>query len=534
MPDFDIVVIGGGHNGLTAAAYFAALGFSTVVLERNKKLGGGVVTDEVMPGVHMDLHSLVHVNIMANPMIKNDELGLQSKFGLKYIRQDLQTASAWLDGSYLMFYKDLEKTVKSISRFNVRDAERYKKMVHWALPLLEGTLDGGFDTTPTPIAKFLEELELSAEGRDMLSLMFCNAIDLISEFGIEDPRLQAYLVKTAMDWFHGDPRREGTGVLMLLELITLHKYGQGIPVGGSGKLSEALEASIRDNGGQLYTNSGVDQIIVEDGVASGARLQDGRVIKAKKAVVANLNVKQIPLLCGEDVLDQHYRSQVNRIVHGYSSGQVEWVLSDFPKFSANPDLMKCYFVRMAESVEEVLKLSDSVGRGEPQWQYPNVFVHTLLDGSRAPKGIHTLNMWIFNPYKLREGGAEAWDDVKDEIAKKAYENLGRYCPNLSENIVLRRHFQSPLDYVRWDPSMINGDINHIAETFYQNGSMRPLPGYGDFGTPIRGLYLCGSSTNTGGGVTGQARAAAKAVVTYLGFDFHQLMSVARSAGRIPN
>lgn len=162
MVEYDIVVVGAGHSGLTAAAYFAVLGFRTVVLEKNNVAGGGVVSRETMPGVWQDLHSVVHAAVLANPMIRDDELGLRSKYGLEYLHSDMILGAPFLDGSHLILYKDLEQTVKSIEKLSPHDARQYRKLHDWAQPLVKPFLDFMFEPPP-PFGSLMTDLESTPE-----------------------------------------------------------------------------------------------------------------------------------------------------------------------------------------------------------------------------------------------------------------------------------------------------------------------------------------------------------------------------------
>ena len=243
MAEYDIVVVGGGHNGLTVAAYFSMFGYHTAVVERSPYVGGGVVTREVMPGVRQDINSMVHGLIQANPMIKDDELGLQSQFGLQYVRQDAIFGSAWLDGAYLMLHMDIRNTVKSIQRFSKKDAETYRKLMDWAKPMMESALESSFVPPPTT-STTLAQLESTAVGEELLQLMFLDIVEIVDEW-FDDPHLQTAFVKLATDFAHLPPKTPGTAILPLLELTLIHKYGYAIPRGGSGVLSESLARCIK-------------------------------------------------------------------------------------------------------------------------------------------------------------------------------------------------------------------------------------------------------------------------------------------------
>ena len=176
---YDVVVAGGGHNSLTAAAYLAAAGLKVMVLERNPWLGGGVVTREVtVPGFKHDLHSSTHNFLEANPLIRNDELGLQAKYGLRYIKPEITVASVFDDGSSLSICHDLDRTCQSMSKFSGRDADAYRAYVEKFRKLLPMFVSGLF-SPPVPFGSFMSILEQSREGRDLIGVMNKSAYDII-------------------------------------------------------------------------------------------------------------------------------------------------------------------------------------------------------------------------------------------------------------------------------------------------------------------------------------------------------------------
>lgn len=522
MPDFDIIVIGGGHNGLTAAAYFAKAGFKTALVEKNDLVGGGAVTKQLMvPGVLHDLHSTLHVTILGSPMIANDELGLISRFGLKYIYPEVLLSAPFKDGSNLVWTKNVEQTAKSIERISKHDANSYRKFVEWSKPILNASLAATFEP-PAPFAAAIAEMESTPEGREMLQLSYMSLVNLANEW-FEDDRLKAVLIKVPAEWLLASPTVQGSAMLMVGDVASIHTIGWATPQGGSGKLSEALEACIKAYGGTVFTNTLATKIIVKDGKAVGVETQNGKILNAKKAVVCDLNIKQIPKMVGEDNLDPSFVTAVNRLTHSDSSMLSHWVLSDYPRYTANEIINRSYGVVLTPSMDEVIHAYDLIRVGKPSTGTPWITCATLTDPTRAPQGKHTLFLWHAEPYDLSDGGAGAWDRIKDDLSWQMLENIRQYAPNMTKDKVLGLYTHSPVDYEKWNPSFMKGDPYHIAGLVGQTGSLRPLPGYGDFRLPIENLFLCGPSTHVGGGVTGQARAAAKAIIGYLGVDFNRAL-----------
>lgn len=352
--------------------------------------------------------------------------------------------------------------------------------------------------------------------------MFSDLVTQAREW-FEDTRVQSILVKSANEALLCDPHASGSGPYLAGETVLLHSYGYAIPKGGSGQLSNSLVCCIRANGGEVFTQTTVARILVRNGTAVGVLTHDGTQIFSKLAVICDVNIQQMPNLVGEENLESRTISQIERIRHSYSSCQVETVIEGYPKYSSHPELQESMIVIVAESLEQVEKTFDGIRDGIPQFEQPSVLIPSLIDNSRAPVGVNTLTMWLPEPYRLKNGGAEAWHEVKDELAWNAIDNLQRYCPNLTRDKIRYLVCHSPLDYERWNPSFVEGDPFHIASIIGQTGSLRPIPAFGNFKTPIHRLYMCGPSTHSGG-VTGQSRAAVKAITCYLGYDFDHLLN----------
>ncbi|MHC0054641.1 phytoene desaturase family protein [Actibacterium sp. D379-3] len=288
---YDFVIAGGGHNGLIAACYLAKAGLSVCVVEQNDKVGGGVITrEDIAPGFLNDTHSVAHTMIQANPLMQNDELELKSKYGLKYVNPDKFTAAIFDDGEILEFHTSLEDTCASIAKISPRDAEAYRKFNHMVHQALDMIVMGMFSIPPSPGMQAMM-MDGSPEGQEMMRLQQISSWDLIDEW-FEHPKIKIALARYASEAM-SNPFDNGTGFGFYIILPFMHRYGSGIPLGGSGALAAALEKCLLDNGGTIKVNSTVKEIKVEGEKATGVILESGEEIDGSKGVIANLHVKQV-------------------------------------------------------------------------------------------------------------------------------------------------------------------------------------------------------------------------------------------------
>src|SRR5580700_10177402 len=283
---FDIVAMGAGHNGLVAAAYLAKAGKKVLVLERKAWPGGGVVTRELnTPGYWHDEHSSVHIMIQGNPMIRDDELGLQGKFGLKYA-YNIPYAMIFADQSTLVAYQDLDRTCEGIARISPRDAETYRRFAQRAIAMLP-MFGAGLYVPPMPMGAFVAMMDQSEQGREVLDAMQRSSLQIANDH-FESEKVKIWLLRLVSENLQL-PDELGTGFGMFLMPGLMHGYGVSQPLGGSGKLSESLVRCIEHYGGEVRCNAEVTRILSSGGRAIGVELKDGEKIMAKDAVIGAIH-----------------------------------------------------------------------------------------------------------------------------------------------------------------------------------------------------------------------------------------------------
>ena len=523
MESYDVVVAGGGHNGLIVAAYLAKAGLKVCVVERQDKAGGGVVTKEVtVPGFKHDICSVVHGSIQANPLIHADELGLMSKYGLKYIVPDIQMAFVFHDDSALIVYRDIGKTCESIKQFSEHDAEAYPKFCDYSRQVIRAGQVAYF-SAPPPFGRMVSFLDASEMGREFYRVIMSSGLDIAEEW-FESGQMIASLTRWVCENLYG-PRDKGSGNY-INSFPFFHARGMGIPVGGAGTLSEALIACIKDYGGTVKVSTSVKAIKVEGGEAKGVVLDTGEEIMADKAVVSNLNIKQLFLdMIEPEHLPEGFTEKVRRIKQGNISVMLQVLaLNEAPKYKAGGDTNSASNLLIVPSTEELLRELDDCYYGIPGALSPSVFCNSLYDSTRAPEGKHTLYIYHLEPYDLRGGGATRWDEVRQEVADHILETVRGHTTNLGDDNIIGRWISSPLDFYRYNPAWIKGDYNHFPLTVTQSYGNRPLPGWSNLRTPVKKLYICGPSAHPGGGVWGAGRATALVMMEDFDIDFRKVVS----------
>ena len=502
MPDYDGIIIGAGHNGLILQAYLGKAGLKTLCIERRHVAGGGLSTleDPRHPGFLHNTHAFFQRAITTMPWSAGLEL---ARHGARYIEPELNVALLTSDGRALEWWTDVERTVASFGEFSIRDADTLRRWQHEFVPIVRDILVPESRSVPLPPDERRAALQKSAAGRRLLEVSTLSPLEFVHrEF--EHPTVKAGLL-----FFNGlrevDLRIKGFGHHIAALLASPAKAQMSR--GGSAALARALEAAVREAGGDLMLATEPARIVVENGRAIGVKTAEGELIRAKQFVASSLNPTQTFVdLLDEALVPRAIREQIERFQYNLLAPlfALHLNLTEPPRYAAasnRPELAKAFMVIMG--LDHVDQFLDIVRHHEDGTIPPTVMwgaCPTLFDPSQAPPGRHTAFMWEKLPYRLN-GNPANWDAARREHGKVMLRLWQEHAPNLAE-AVIDSFTRSPLDVERELPNMREGDLLVGAFTNDQVGFHRPFRGAGDYRTHIPQLYLCGSSSHPGGNITG--------------------------------
>jgi phytoene dehydrogenase-like protein len=517
--EYDAIVVGGGHNGLTCGAYLARAGLRVLVLERRDTLGGGCLTEEVtLPGFKHNTASTYHGWIHYGPVYRDLEL---ASYGSRYVFPEVPFGMAYSDDTGFVTRRHMSGVLQELSRFSQRDAQAFLALFQEFQKFRE-IMRAFLFSPPQPPSVLPSLLQESHEGRELLRFSLSSPKNLLHE-RFENPKIKSWLLLNTA--FAGiAPDLHGAG--FFLPAMSVLEGGWGLSVGGSISLPLAMAGVLEAHGGTVLTNSHVERIIVEGGQARGVELSDGTRMMARRLVASNVEPGQTLLkMVGEEYLPEEAITQVRRWrASEMALFTVHLALREPPRWKAAascPDLDRCLGVGVGYDSPTVFdsQFADIRQGIPPRHIAPFMCTPTLYDPSQAPPGKHTGLLWQFACYDLRDGGSQGWDRIKEDYADRCLEVLRRFAPNMTADNILARHVVTPLDIERKDISMIKGDLGSGETSQDQLGIFRPLHGWGPYRTPIKGLYLCGPSTHPGGNVSGACGYnAVNAIAEDLGLD----------------
>lgn len=520
---FDIVVAGGGHNSLVCAAYLARAGLRVAVLEARPVIGGNTVTEELtVPGFLHDPCASAHVLLQSSPTLRNNELDL-GRYGLEYRFPDPVLTMPFEDGTSLTMWRDLERTVEEIARFSRRDAEAYRRLIA-EYDAVKGVFTR-YRYTPIGYGPSLDEsLRQAPEGNLWLRRYRQSALEVIEDY-FEDDHVRTFFLWLAFMTLQ-PVDRPFTGRLAYALANGRQYHSWTTPVGGSGALPRALAALIEDHGGVVLTGRRVSELLLRDGRCVGVRTADGEPFLAEKAVVSTIHIKHLVEMAPREAWGEDFLRGVDTWRAGFTMFVAHYALREAPRFPIDGGHQPCVAAGLAASPDNMLRLLADFRRGRVHQDPPVLLVicSSVADETRAPEGGHTLKVVSFFPYDLAEGGPARWDAIKEEVAQRNLEYLRRFVPNLTDEVILGKYVESPVDLERrnahnWRGTCHGGDMSPA-----QSGALRPVPGWAAHRMPIPGLYQTGATTHPGGSVSaGPGRNAAWVLLEDLGMSLEQVV-----------
>ena len=526
--DIDVIIIGAGHNGLVCACYLAAAGLKVRIVERRSIVGGAAVTEEFYPGFRNSVASytvsLLHPSIIEDLRLK--------EHGLRILERPFSNFLPLPDGNYLRTGETQEETMAQFARHSSSDAEQLtgyfsmlEKAVRFLRPLaLEtppnagGNLHDLWNAVRT--GNRIRKLPPS-ELRDLHALFTRSAGEILDGW-FESDAVKALFGFDAVVGNFSSPYTPGCAYVLLHHVSgeVNGKSGQwGHAVGGMGAITRSMAAAAREAGVGIYLEAPVARVIVDNGRAAGVLLESGEEIRAT-CVIANVNPSLLYLkLMDKSNLEQEFYRRISMYKNGSGTFRMNVALSELPVFECAPRGEGNTYLQSGIIIAPSLEYMDQAyldarSRGWSSAPIIEMLVPSTMDDTLAPEGAHVASLFCqhFNP---RLPGGRSWDMIKEEIADLIIDTVDLYAPNFKRSI-LGRMALSPLDLENIF-GLTGGDIFHGRMSLDQLYSARPLLGYGAYRGPVPGLYMCGSGTHPGGGVTGiPGHNAAREVIRDLG------------------
>jgi phytoene dehydrogenase-like protein len=509
---YDAIIIGAGHNGLVTAAYLARAGLRVLVLERRELVGGACVSEETWPGFKVSTASYV-CSLLRPRIVAELEL---KRHGLELLRRQPSSFTPFPDGRHLLLGADAALNHREIAKFSSRDAEaypRYEAMLARVAAFVEPTIEM---TPPDPWSRRPRDLyrlaqlawrfvKLGRDGPRAVEVLLGAARDLLDRW-FESEQLKATLATDAVIGALAAPSMPGTAYVLFHHVMGECDGARGVWCyvrGGMGAISQALAAAARAAGADIRVSAPVARIQVRDGRAVGVVLTDGTEIDAARVVSnADANVTFLQLLDPRALPDE-FLDSVRAIDYRSPAFKINVALRELPNFLAAPGAapgpQHRGTIHIAPTLDYIERAFDDAKYGRPSAApILECTIPSVVDPTVAPAGQHLMHMFVqYAPTTLSSG---SWDAIKEPFADRCFDVLAAYAPNI-KRAVIDRQVLSPLDIERRF-GLTGGNIFQGAMTPAQLFSLRPLPRYSDYRTPIRGLYLCGAATHPGGGVMG--------------------------------
>lgn len=524
---YDVIIVGGGPNGLTAGAYLARAGARVLLIERRHETGGGLVSED-FSAFRFNLHAIYM--LMMDVMPPYDDLDLYAE-GCVYLQPEVQVSLLTRDGKALTLYRDLDRSVESIRKFSPKDAERFRDVYLESKELSCGAIIPLTYTLPVPTLDFVDMLQKSDIGQKILDIGEKTPMEIVDGWGFENPLLQTLILHLVCMWGL-EPDVSGVGFLVPLYLNRM--LNMSLIKGGSHRLSSALQRSIIATGGDVLESYTVTKIVVEDGTATGVEVgltnaeeQGRKTFEAKVVITSTDPLTTFTKLITEEIMEPISMGCVE------TAKQWEWehwslfglhlALKERPQFRAadfDPAVNDAFIKIIGyDNPDDFLSHLNGLGAGELSTA-GHITVTSDLDPLQAPvdvqPGVATFRFEALAPYDAKEG---KWDDIAASYGDRLLSTIQEYAPNVDRSKIIRRYDNSPTYIEQKFANMVRGSFKHGAYKATQMGYMRPNIECSGYRTPVKNLYLCGASTYPGGMVLlGGGYNAARVVAEDMGID----------------
>jgi phytoene dehydrogenase-like protein len=510
MKNYDVIIVGGGHNGLACAGYLARSGAEVLVLERQTRVGGAAVTDETWPGYQISSAAYV-ASLMPPQVVRELEL---KKFGYRVTILDPDYWVPYDDGTSLTLWGDTHKTAQEIAKLSKKDAAAYLEFDTYFGRLGQMLKDLMFVIPPNLSFRDLPGLLKTGlkvrhwSGSDIAEIVRLFTIsgqEFLDEW-FDDERVKGALgTQTILGAWCG-PMSPGSAYTLLhhwIGEIDGQAGAWGWVHGGMGAVTRCLAESAKMSGATIRESSSVRRVVIRNGRATGVELDDGSVIEGRQIISNAHPITTYQELIGEENLPEDAVRAIRRYRTKSGSVKVNLALSELPNPTAwegeVPGAPHTGLMTISPSLEYLERAWDDAKYGRcSEEPYIEAVFPTVHEPDIAPAGKHiALCFTQFGPYDLAEG---SWDTERAKYGQKVISLLDRHCPGFGDSVEHVEVLAPPDMEARY--GLIGGNIMQGEMAVDQLFSFRPIPGYGDYRTPVAGLYLCGGGTHPGGGVSG--------------------------------
>lgn len=505
---YDAIVVGAGHNGLVCALYLARAGWKVLVLERNERVGGAVMSGEITrPGFVHDLYAMNQNLFLGSPVYA--ELGEDlARHGLRYKTSPKPYSNVFPDGTSLRVYQDQDRTLELLRQHDAGDAEGFERLYEKYKAFGKSFLP--VYGTPLPSGEAAWNLARAARSQgideftDLAQIVASSTRELGDEY-FRTPEAKALVATWGMHLDFG-PDVSGGAMFPFLEVFADMEFGMSVAEGGASRMPEALVGLLEEYGGEVRTSSEVARIFTDGDRVAGVELASGERIGARRAVVANLTPSVLfGQLLSDRALPARFRRRVRTYEHGPGTMMVHLALRGRPRWRAGEDLDEFAYVHVAPYVEDLARTyTDSMNGHLPSSPMLVVGQTSVVDPSRAPSDGEVLWVQVRTlPSRIRgdaagEIEARDWEEAREPYADRVMDKLEEYAPGIGD-LVLDRTVFSPEDLERHNPNLIGGDSLGGSHHLRQNFVFRPFPGWSNYKMPVENLYMVGAATWPGAG-----------------------------------